>query len=124
MFFLILVLVGSFLRLCMRLHLLPQSELTKPSAGLQFAVVVFLSLAFYLVLKLRHHQPELRPLGWIWPPEVYIVGALLGGISLASGAALYPRLRNQSTQPMPIVELLLLGAVLTPILEESVFRGC
>ena len=66
-FFLVLVLLGSVLRLFVRFHLLPRSELTNPSFGLQFAVVASLSLALYLVLKIRHHQPVLRPLGWVWP---------------------------------------------------------
>ena len=123
-FFLILVLLGSVLRLCVRLHLLPRSQLTHPSVSLQFAVVAFLGLALYLVLKFRHHQPVLRPLGWVWPRAAYIVVALLGGISLALGVALYLHFRSHSTPPMAIVELLVLGVVLGPILEESVFRGC
>ena len=96
-FFLVLVLLGSVLRLFVRLHLLPRSELTDPSFGLQFAVVASLSLALYLVLKLRHHQPVLQPLGWIWPRTALSVVALIAGIFLASGVALYLHLRNQST---------------------------
>ena len=123
-FFLVLVLLGFLLRLFVRIHLLLRSELTDPSFGLQFAVVAFLSIALYLIIKFRHHQPVLRPLGWIWPSTAYIVVALLGGFLLAAGVALYLRLRNQSTPPMPLVELLILGFVLGPILEESLFRGC
>ena len=62
-FFLVLVLLGSVLRLFVRFHLLPRSELTDPSFGLQFAVVASLSLALYLVLKFRHHQPVLQAIG-------------------------------------------------------------
>ena len=79
-FFLVLVLLGSVLRLFVRFHLLQRSELTDPSFGLQFAVVASLSLALYLVLKFRHHQPVLQPLGWVWPRTAYIVVALIGGI--------------------------------------------
>ena len=43
---------------------------------------------------------------------------------LASGVALYLRLRHQNTQPMAVMELLFLGLLLGPILEESLFRGC
>ncbi len=78
-FFLVLVLLGSVLRLFVRIRLLPRSALTSPSFGLQFAVVASLSLALYWVLKIRHHQPVLRPLGWVWPRSAYIVVALLGG---------------------------------------------
>ncbi len=123
-FFLVLVVLASVLRLFVRFHLLPRSALTNPSFGLQFAVVALLSLALYLVLKLRHHQPVLQPLGWVWPRTAYIVAALIGGISLACVVILYLRLHNQSTQPVPGVELLVLGLVLNPILEESFFRGC
>ncbi len=123
-FFVFLVLLTPIFRLLMRFHLLLRSELTNPSAGLQFALVTFLSLALYLVLKLRHHQAVLRPLGWVLPSPAYTVAALLLGISFASGVALYLRLRNQSMPPVPVLELVVLGLVLGPILEESLFRGC
>ena len=123
-FFLVLVLLSSVLRLFVRFHLLPRSELTDPGFGLQFAVVLSLSLGLYLVLKSRHHQPVLRPLGWVWPRPAHILVALIAGILMGSGVALYLRFRNQSATPVPIAELLVLGFLLGPILEESLFRGC
>jgi membrane protease YdiL (CAAX protease family) len=123
-FFLILVLLGLVLRFLVRFHLLPRSEVTNPSGLLQFAVVASLSLGLYLVLKFRHHQPVLQPLGWVWPRTPYIVVALLGGLFLASGVALYLNFRSQSQPPLEVVELLVLGIVLGPMLEESLFRGC
>ena len=123
-FFLVLALLGSVLRLFVRFHLLPRSALASPGFGLQFALVASLSLALYWVLKIRHHRTVLRPLGWVWPRSAYIVIALLGGPSLSSGVALYLRFRSQSQPSMPIGEFLVLGVVLGPILEESVFRGC
>jgi membrane protease YdiL (CAAX protease family) len=123
-FFLVLVLLGSVLRFLVRLRLLERSELIDPSFGLQFAVVASLSLALYLVLKIRHHQPVLQPLGWVWPRTAYIVAGLVVGISLASGVSLYLRFRNQSAPAVPVTEILVLGFVLGPILEESLFRGC
>jgi membrane protease YdiL (CAAX protease family) len=87
-------------------------------------MVVSLSLALYLVLKFRHHRPVLQPLGWVWPRAAHIVVALIAGILLASGVFLYLRFRHQSTQPMAVMELLFLGLLLGPILEESLFRGC
>ena len=122
-FFLILVLLGLVLRLCVRFHLLPQSQLTNPTFGLQFAVIAFLSLGLYLVLKFRHHQPVLRPLGWVWPRTAYIFVALLGGVLLASAVALYLHFRSRSQPAMGMVELLVLGFLLGPMLEESLFRG-
>ena len=123
-FFLVPLLLGSVLRLLVRFHLLPRSELSDPSLGLQSVVIASLSLALYLVLKLRHHQPVLRPLGWIWPRTAYILVALLGGISLAGGVVLYLRLHHQSTPPIALPELMLFGLLLGPLLEESFFRGC
>ena len=123
-FFLVLVLLGSVLHFLVRLRLLQRSELIDPSFGLQFAVVASLSLALYLVLKIRHHQPVLQPLGWVWPRTAHVVVALIGGISLASVVALYLHFRNETTPAVPIIELLVLGFVLGPILEESLFRGC
>ncbi len=123
-FFLVLVLLGSVLRLLVRFHLLPRSEIMNPSFALQVAVVASLSLGLYLVLKFRHHKPVLQPLGWVWPRTAYIVVALLGGLFLASDVALYLNFRSQSQPPLGVVELLVLGFVLGPILEESLFRGC
>ena len=37
---------------------------------------------------------------------------------------LYLRLQNRITPPIPMAELLVLGLVLGPLLEESLFRGC
>ena len=123
-FFLVVVLLGAVLRFLVRLRLLQRSELTDPSFGLQFAVVASLSLALYLVLKLRHHRPVLHQLGWVWPRPVYAVVGLIAGMFLASGVALYLRFRNLGTPQIGPVELLLLALLLGPILEESFFRGC
>ena len=123
-FFLLLVSLSPILRLLARFHFLSRSAITNPGVGLQFAVVVFLSIGLYSVLRLRHRQPVLKPLGWVVPKRFHIVVAFILGPSFAAGVALYLRLRNQSTSPIPVVELLALGVVLGPILEESLFRGC
>jgi len=58
------------------------------------------------------------------PRTIHIVTALSLGPVFAAVIALYLRLRNQITPPIPIAELLVLGFVLGPSLEESLFRGC
>ena len=58
------------------------------------------------------------------PETIHIVVAFILGPSFAAGIALYLRLRSQGTSPIPVGELLVLGVVLGPILEESLFRGC
>jgi membrane protease YdiL (CAAX protease family) len=87
-------------------------------------VVVFLGAGLYFVLKFRYRQPVLKPLGWVVPQVAYIITALIMGPSFAGGIALYLRLRNQITPPISISDLLVLGLVLGPLLEESLFRGC
>ena len=123
-FFLVLVFVGFALRLLVRFHLLPRSELNNPSVFLQFSLVASLILALYFVLRLRHHRPVLRSLGWVWPRPVYVILGLIAGVLLASGVALYLRYCNRSMPQIGFIELLFLGASLGPILEESFFRGC
>ncbi len=123
-FSLVLAALGSILHLFTRFHLLSRSELENPGLGLQFALIVSLILALYLVLKLRHRRPVLRPLGWVWPCTAYVIVAPLLGVLLAAGVSVYLRLRGQSTPTMPLVEIVILGLVLGPILEESFFRGC
>jgi membrane protease YdiL (CAAX protease family) len=123
-FFLLIVSLSLILRLLVRLHFLSRSTIINPSVGLQFAVVVFLGAGLYFVLRFRYRQPVLKPLGWVVPQMAYGVMALIAGPSFAAGIALYLWLRNQITPPIPIGELLVLGLVLGPLLEESVFRGC
>jgi membrane protease YdiL (CAAX protease family) len=123
-FFIILVLLTPLLRILVRLQVLRRTDLANPSAGLQFGLVAFLILALYSVLKLRHQQPVLRPLGWVWPTLPYTLAALFLGFSFASAVAFYLRFRNQSAPQVPVIEVLLLGLALGPILEESFFRGC
>ena len=123
-FSLVLAVLAPILHLFARLHLLPRSELENPGLGLQAAVIVLLMLALYSVLKLRHRRPVFRPLGWVWPRTAYVILAPLLGVSLAAGMTTYLRLHGQSTPTMPLVEIMVLGLVLGPILEESFFRGC
>ena len=123
-FFLVLVLIGFALRLLVRFHFLPRSELNNPSVFLQFLLIASLTLVLYLVIKLRHHRPVLHSLGWVWPRSVYLIVGLIAGVLLASGVTLYLSYRHRSTPQIGLLELLFLGASLGPILEESFFRGC
>lgn len=123
-FFIVLVLLAPLFRVLVRFRVLPPTDLANPGTGLQVGFVASLIIALYSVLKLRHQQPVLRPLGWVRPTLPYTVAALFLGSSSASAVALYLPLRNQSTPQAPVIELLLLGVLLGPILEESLFRGC
>ncbi|HZR66132.1 MAG TPA: CPBP family intramembrane glutamic endopeptidase [Terriglobales bacterium] len=123
-FLLLTVVLGLIVRLLVRSQFLTRSSMDNPSVALQSAVVTLLGAGFYFVIRLRYRQPVLKPLGWIVPQTPYIVIALMAGPSFAAGIALYLRLRNQVCPPIPINEVLILGLVLGPILEESFFRGC
>jgi membrane protease YdiL (CAAX protease family) len=123
-FSLVLAALGPILHLFTRFHLLSRSELENPGLGLQFALIVSLILALYLVLKLRHRRPVVRPLGWVWPRTAYVIVAPLLAVLLAASVSVYLRLHGQSTPTMPPVEIVILGLVLGLILEESFFRGC
>jgi uncharacterized protein len=88
------------------------------------SVIVFLMVVLYLVLKVRYRLPVIRALGWSWPRTTYaIIARLLGG-ALASGLAICQRGQAHNGPTMPFVEVVILGVVFGPILEESFFRGC
>jgi len=123
-FVLLLVSLSLILRLLAHFHFLSRFAIMNPSVGLQSAVVVILIVGLYSVFRFRHRQPVLKSLGWVAPRMIHIVAALIVGSSFAAGIALYLRLRNQSIPPTPTVELLVLGLILGPLLEESFFRGC
>jgi membrane protease YdiL (CAAX protease family) len=123
-FLLLAVLLGLVLRLLVHLQVLSRSAMYNPSIGLQSAVVTLLGAGLCFILRLGHRQPVLKPLGWVVPQMAYVVTALILGFSFAAGIALHLRIRNQITPPIPIGELLVLGVILGPFLEESLFRGC
>src|SRR5581483_4885998 len=120
-FFLLAVLLGLILRLLVHLQVISRSAMDNPSVGLQTTVVTLLGAGLYFILRLRHRQPVLKPLGWVVPQMSYIVMALMMGPSFTIGITLYLRLRNQVSSTIPI-ELLILGLIFKPILKESLFR--
>jgi hypothetical protein len=87
-FLLLAVLLGLILRLLVHLQVLSRSAMDNPSIGLQSAVVTLLGAGLYFILRLRHRQPVLKPLGWVVPKISYIVIALMVGPSFAAGIAL------------------------------------
>ena len=122
-FSLLLTVFRPILGIFVRLRLLPRWELEHPGFGLQVTVILFLMMALYLILKVRHRGPVLHPLGWVWPHTRCVIFAPLLGVLLA-GLAICLHGQAQNTRTIPIVEAMILGVVLGPILEESFFRGC
>ena len=123
-FFLVLVFIGFALRLLVRFHLLSRSELSNPSVPLQFLLVASLTLDLYLVLKVRHHRSVLHSLGWVWPRPIYVIVGLIAGVLLALGVVRHLHHRHRSTPQIGLIELPPLGALLGPVFEKSLFRGC
>ena len=123
-FFFVLVFMAALVRLGVRMHFLHPSELVTPSFALQTFVIIFLSVALYLTLKWRHHRPVIAPLGWVAPNVFYTTLASFAGVASALSIAFLAHLRHQVMPTIPATDLLILGLLLGPILEESVFRGC
>lgn len=123
-FLLLAILLGLVLRFLIRCQFLSRFAITNRSVAFQFVVIALLGAGLYFILRFRYHRPVLKPLGWVVPRLPYIVTAVILGPSFAAGIALCLQLRNPVTTPIPISELLILGLVFGPILEESFFRGC
>jgi membrane protease YdiL (CAAX protease family) len=123
-FLLGLALFALGLRVLARLHLMSKTQLSHPSAGLQVAIVLFLTGTLYAVLKLRYKRDVLAPLGWVRPTPVHSLAALGAGVFLALPVLFYQHLESRSFAFTPSFPLLVLSSLLAPILEESLFRGC
>jgi membrane protease YdiL (CAAX protease family) len=122
-FSLLLTVLRPILGLFVRFRLLPRGELEHLGFGLQVAVILVLMMALYLIVKVRHRRPVLHALGWVWPHTRCVMLASLLGVLLA-GVAICLHGQAQNTRTIPLVEAMILGVVLGPILEESFFRGC
>jgi membrane protease YdiL (CAAX protease family) len=112
------------LHLLARFHLLSSSQLSHPGDGLQVAIVLYLTVSLYAVLKLRYRQAVLAPLGWVRPKLRQAIASLGIGVTLGIMAVLYQRAQSPAFGITPSLPLVLLAALLAPILEESLFRGC
>jgi len=123
-FFFVLVFLAAVVRLAMRMHFLRPSELVTPSLALQSFVIIFLGVSLYLILKWRYRRPVIAPLGWVAPNVFYTTLASFAGIASALSIAFLAHLRHQVMPTIPATDFLILGLLLGPILEESVFRGC
>lgn len=123
-YFLVLVFLGTVVRLAVRLHWLAAAQLATPSLPLQTSVIILLSIALYLILKWRYRGPVIVPLGWVLPSGLYGAIGFLSGMLAALGVAFVIHSRHEAMPTIPTVAFLVLGLFLGPILEESVFRGC
>ena len=123
-FFFVLVVVAAVVRLGIRTHLLGPSDLVAPSLTLQISIIISLGIALYAILKRRRQKPVIAPLGWVAPSAFYTLLAVVGGIALALGITLFTYAQHRVMPMIPTIDFLVLGLLLGPMLEESVFRGC
>ena len=123
-FFFVLVVLAAVVRLGIRTHLLRSSDLVSSSLMLQSSIIIFLGIALYAILKWRHKRPVIAPLGWVVPNAFYTLLAVVVGITSALGITLFTYAQHHVMPRIPTIDFLVLGLLLGPILEESVFRGC
>jgi membrane protease YdiL (CAAX protease family) len=123
-FFFVLVVLAALVRLGIRAQLLRPSDLAAPSLTLQISIIIFLGIALYAILKRRRQKPVIAPLGWVAPSAFYTLLAVVGGIALALGITLFTYAHHHVMPMIPTLDFLVLGLLLGPMLEESVFRGC
>lgn len=122
MFLFVPAFLAAVLHLAVAIHLLP-AQLAKPQVTTHVEVELFLILVLYLVLKLRHHKPVWKALGWVWPATAQVAAAIVLGSLLAAGVAVYVRFRNQNLPASLNAGVVVLVVLLAPFLEESFFRG-
>src|SRR5262245_60924235 len=111
-FFFVLVLLAATVRIAARVHLLRSEAVITPRMALHVSVIVFLSMALYVILKWRYRRPVIAPLGWILPNGFYVSLGFLGGIAAALAIASLAHLRHRVMLSMPTLEFLVLGLFL------------
>ena len=123
-FLFVAVALDAVVHFAARLHLLDSSQLLASSPALETLIAAFLATALYLILKLHYRKPVVAPLGWLLPSRSYTVISILGGVAAALAITYLTRWRGHVMPAIAAKDFFILGFLLGPILEESVFRGC
>jgi membrane protease YdiL (CAAX protease family) len=111
-------------RIGVHLHVLSQTRLDNPTLPFQITISLSLIGSLYAIIRHRHGRGVWKLLGWIWPSRIHLVAALLGGIGLGIGVDIIAHATTSTTHVIHFWNLILLDALLGPIIEESLFRGC
>ena len=122
-FLFVVVLLNTLIRLAIRLHFLNSSGLIAPRLDLEALIIIVLGLVLYAILKFRYHRPVIGPLGWLVPSKIYIVISVLGGAIAALLITYFTHRQGLAMPTIPAKDFFVLGFLLGPLLEESVFRG-
>jgi membrane protease YdiL (CAAX protease family) len=123
-FFISVLALALACRLAVHLHLLSQAKLLAPPLTLQIVISLSLLAALYLIVRVRHGRGVWVLLGWRRPTREYLLVALIGGVGLAICTDVVARASSPASHLIRFWDLLVLGTVLGPLLEESFFRGC
>src|ERR1051325_975728 len=123
-FFVFVFFLAMMFRIGVRLHVLSQTRLDNPTLPFQITISLSLIGSLYAIIRLRHGHGVWKLLGWIWPSRINLVAALLGGIGLGIGVEIIAHATTPTTHVIHFWNLILLDALLGPIIEESLFRGC
>jgi membrane protease YdiL (CAAX protease family) len=124
LFFFSALFLGLLLHSAVRLHLLRPAALSQPTLTLQVGALIFLMACLYTILKLRYRRHVWRALGWTRLRPKYAGLAVVGGAILAFPVVVFVHAAKWSMPPIRFWDLVLLGTLLGPALEESFFRGC
>lgn len=123
-FFVFVFSLAMMLRIGVHLHVLRQSGLDNPTLPFQITISLSLIGSLYAIIRLRHGRYVWMLLGWSWPGRIHLVTALVAGIGLGIGVDIIARATTPTTHVIHLWNLILLDALLGPIIEESLFRGC
>ena len=123
-FFVFVFFLARMFRIGVHLHLLSQTRVDNPTLPFQIMISLSLIGSLYAIIRLRHGRGVRKLLGWIWPSRIHLVAALLGGIGLGIGGDIIAHATTSTTHVIHFWNLILLDALLGPIIEESLFRGC
>ena len=123
-FFVFVFFLAMMFRIGVHLHVLSQTRLDNPTLPFQITISLSLLGSLYAIIRLRHGRGAWKRLGWIWPGRIHLGAALVGGIGLGIGVDIIAHATTPTTHVIHLWNLILLDALLGPIIEESLFRGC
>src|SRR5579859_260399 len=123
-FFVFVFFLAMMFRIGVHLQALSQTRLDNPILPFQIMISLSLIGSLYSIIRLRHGGGVWKRLGWICPSRIHLVAALQSGIGIGIGVDIIAHATSSTTQVVHYWNLILLDALLGPIIEESLFRGC
>ncbi|MGH9400636.1 MAG: CPBP family intramembrane glutamic endopeptidase [Terriglobia bacterium] len=116
--------VALAIRLSVKARWLSPACLTQRSLALQGLGLGMLILTSVLIARIRGRRSPAAELGWRIPRPSYLVIAVAGGTGMALAVVITVWRTSPLVPKMGLGEGVILAVVRTPLLEESLFRGC